>query len=125
MATATTTSTRSPLAAIQALGQSTWLDYMSRTFLDDGTLAKLIREDNLQGITSNPTIFEKAISHGEAYDGQMRELVGHGADAFHVYDELTRADIARAATTYQDRRVTCQPGARLPTRRGTRGGAAR
>jgi transaldolase/glucose-6-phosphate isomerase len=90
------TATQSPIAAIQALGQSTWIDFMSREFLDSGTMARYIREDNLQGITSNPTIFEKAISQGHEYDDQFRDLAKKGLDDFAVYDELTRADIARA-----------------------------
>jgi transaldolase/glucose-6-phosphate isomerase len=93
---AATTAKTSPITAIQQLGQSTWLDYMSREFLDNGELAALIRDDNLQGITSNPTIFEKAMSQGTAYDAQMRALLKTGADAFAIYDELTRADIQRA-----------------------------
>ncbi len=90
------TAAKSPLAAIQAHGQSTWIDYMSREFLDSGKLAQLIREDNLQGITSNPTIFEKAISAGSDYDAQMRELKTPGAEVLSIYDALTRADIVRA-----------------------------
>jgi transaldolase/glucose-6-phosphate isomerase len=92
MATVTT----SPIAAIQALGQATWLDNMSRELLDTGELARLIEEVNLQGMTSNPTIFEKAINKGADYDDQLRELVRQGASAFEIYDALTISDISRA-----------------------------
>ncbi len=57
-----------PLLAIRALGQSIWLDNISRELLDSGTLARLIAEDGISGVTSNPTIFEKAIGHSELYD---------------------------------------------------------
>jgi transaldolase len=97
MATATT----SPLAAIQALGQATWLDNMSRELLDTGELARMIDEVNLQGMTSNPTIFEKAISQGAEYDDQLRDLVREGASAFEIYDALTLSDIRRALDLFR------------------------
>src|SRR5262245_2846891 len=62
MATASATHT-SPLAALQDLGQCVWLDFISREVLDNGELRRMIEEDGLQGVTSNPTIFDKAISH--------------------------------------------------------------
>ncbi len=57
------TASASPMAALQSLGQCSWMDFMSRPFLDTGELKGLIEEDNLQGVTSNPTIFDKAITH--------------------------------------------------------------
>jgi transaldolase/glucose-6-phosphate isomerase len=93
---ATAPATASPIAGLQALGQATWLDFMSRELLDSGGLKRLIDEDNLQGVTSNPTIFEKAIREGHAYDAQIRELVRAGADDFAIYDALTTSDIRRA-----------------------------
>jgi transaldolase len=68
MATAST----SPLAALQSLGQSVWVDFMSRQFLENGELRRLIEEDGIQGVTSNPTIFEKAIGHSADYDADIR-----------------------------------------------------
>lgn len=94
MATASKSSTT--IAALLAQGQSPWLDFISRDFLDEGGLARLIDEDDLRGVTSNPTIFEKAMGQGTAYDAQIRELLGQGADDFAIYDALTIADIRRA-----------------------------
>ncbi len=62
-----------PLLAIHELGQSIWLDNISRDLLDSGKLASLIAEDGISGVTSNPTIFEKAIGHSDLYD---RGLIG-------------------------------------------------
>jgi len=95
------TASASRIAALQSLGQATWMDFMSREFLDSGELARLIEEDNLQGVTSNPTIFDKAISHSDDYDAQMKELVGQGADADAIYVGLTTADIGRALDLFR------------------------
>jgi transaldolase len=63
--------TSTPLHALHAAGQSIWLDYIDRTMLANGELARRIREDALTGMTSNPTIFEKALATGTAYDAQL------------------------------------------------------
>ena len=91
----------SPITAIQALGQSVWIDFMSREFLDSGELRRMIEEDDLRGVTSNPTIFEKAISHGAEYDAQFRELVKAGADSQAIYDALTTTDIRNALDLFR------------------------
>jgi transaldolase len=57
-----------PLTELQEYGQSVWLDFVSRELLKSGGLAKLIVQDGLRGVTSNPSIFEKAIGHGDDYD---------------------------------------------------------
>ena len=64
-----------PLHALAGLGQSVWLDFIRRSWLEDGTVERLIREDDLRGMTSNPAIFEKAIAHGREYDAQIAEIV--------------------------------------------------
>jgi transaldolase len=64
-----TMSTR--LHALHAAGQSLWLDYIDRTMLSNGDLSRRIRDDALTGQTSNPTIFEKALAEGDAYDAQL------------------------------------------------------
>jgi transaldolase/glucose-6-phosphate isomerase len=92
MATATT----SRIAALQALGQSVWLDDISRKMLDTGGLKKLIEEDGLQGMTSNPSIFQKAISTGTEYDDEVHLLVASGNGIEEIYEGLTVADIKRA-----------------------------
>ena len=60
-----------PLQRLYRAGQSIWLDYIDRTMLHDGELARRIRDDALTGMTSNPTIFEKALAEGAAYDEQL------------------------------------------------------
>jgi transaldolase len=60
-----------PLQGLQDAGQSVWLDFIERTMVHDGRLARLIRDDGLVGMTSNPTIFEKALAEGHAYDAQV------------------------------------------------------
>ena len=97
MATATQ---KSPLAQLQALGQSVWLDSISRGMMDRGELQKRIAE-GLQGMTSNPTIFEKAIGHSADYDDLFRSLVAQGAEAEAIYTTLTVSDIRRALDLFR------------------------
>ena len=97
MATATTT----PIAAIQALGQSVWLDNISRKILVDGTLKGLIEEDDLRGVTSNPTIFEKAIGHSADYDEDLKRLVTSKSDDDAIYQDLTVYDITHALDLFR------------------------
>jgi len=91
----------SPLAAIQALGQSVWVDFMSREFLENGELRRLIEDDGIQGVTSNPTIFEKAIGHSADYDADVRRLVTAGAGEDAIYQDLTVADIRAALDLFR------------------------
>ena len=99
MATASTSAGR--LAALQALGQSIWLDDISRTMLNEGELTRLIEEDSLQGMTSNPSIFQKAISTGTAYDADTTLMVGHGEGLDAIYQALTVSDIKRALDSFR------------------------
>jgi transaldolase len=85
-----------PLQRLAELGQSVWIDYLSRDLLASGELARLVREDAVVGVTSNPTIFEQAIAHGHAYDEQLRELLPRELDAKEVFLELACADVAAA-----------------------------
>ena len=79
-------------------GQSVWLDFISRDLLTSGELQRLIAEDNVTGMTSNPTIFQKAIAEGSLYDDQIRDLIGAGIDDPNdVFTELAITDIQRAA----------------------------
>jgi transaldolase len=97
-----------PNAKLHELGQSLWLDNITRTMLDDGTLARYIDELSVTGLTSNPTIFDKAISGGEAYDEQIAELSagsvpeeGIGATpAERIFFELALADLRRATDLF-------------------------
>ncbi|BAU49289.1 transaldolase [Sulfurifustis variabilis] len=86
-----------PLRALHELGQSVWLDDIRRAWLDDGTLARLIADDGVAGVTSNPAIFEKAISGGGEYDGAIAELTRLGKTPGTVYETLAIDDVRRAA----------------------------
>jgi transaldolase len=90
-----------PLQRLAELGQSVWIDYLSRDLLRSGELERLIREDAVVGVTSNPTIFEKAIAHGDAYDGQLQELLPRQSDPKEVFLELACADVAAACDVFR------------------------
>src|SRR6266516_2445730 len=70
----------SNLHKLSALGQSVWIDYLSRQMLQSGKLARMMEEDAVVGVTSNPTIFQKAISEGDAYDEQLKEILESGEE---------------------------------------------
>lgn len=84
-----------PLQQLHAAGQSIWLDYIDRTMLHNGELARRIRDDSLTGMTSNPTIFEKALAQGTAYDAQLKDAAGDRT-AWEMF-ELVETDDVRAA----------------------------
>src|SRR5436305_7048850 len=85
------------LVEVMKAGQSIWYDNIRRAMLETGDLAKKIEEDDLRGVTSNPTIFEKAITGSTDYDEQMRALVQKGASVNEIYEGLVFDDIGRAA----------------------------
>jgi transaldolase len=89
-------------ARLHDLGQSLWLDNITRTILDDGTLARYIDELSVTGLTSNPTIFDKAISGGEAYDEQIDELASGGGSSEEIFFELAIADLRRATDLFAE-----------------------
>ena len=82
------------------LGQSLWVDNITRTMLDDGTLAGYIDELSVTGLTSNPTIFDKAIGGGSAYDEQIAELSERGLSGEDLFFELALTDLRRAAALF-------------------------
>jgi transaldolase len=88
-----------PLLQLRAHDQSIWLDYIRRDLLASGGLERLVREDGLRGVTSNPTIFEKAIAGSADYDGAIRRLLAgaRDLDAQGLYERLAIDDIQRAA----------------------------
>ena len=87
-----------PLKALEQYAQSPWLDFIERKFLTDGSLQKMIAEDGLKGMTSNPSIFEKAMGHGENYDAGFKDLAATGdLDAQAIYESLAIQDIQQAA----------------------------
>jgi transaldolase len=87
----------SNLHKLSALGQSVWIDFLSRKLLQTGELARKMEEDAVVGVTSNPTIFQKAISEGERYDDQLREVLASGEDdPKEIFLQLSSHDIADA-----------------------------
>ena len=77
-------------------GQSVWIDYLSRDLIHKGELARMMREDAVVGVTSNPTIFQKAISQGNAYDEQLRELLDEHCETVHAFFRLAERDVSDA-----------------------------
>src|SRR5207244_6497071 len=89
-----------PLAELAKVGQSVWYDQMERRLVTSGELQRMIDEDDLRGLTSNPTIFEKAISGSNDYDAQLRGLAAQNKSKEEIYDELTIEDIGNAADVF-------------------------
>jgi transaldolase len=87
----------SPLHRLSAEGQSVWLDSISRTALQSGELAAMMRDDAVVGVTSNPSIFQKAMAEGNAYDDQLREVLKHEQDPKEIFYALAHDDIVEAA----------------------------
>ena len=80
-------------------GQSVWIDYLSRDMLASGELKRMMEEDAVVGVTSNPTIFQKAISHGDAYDEQLKELLADETDPKEIFLRLAVRDVEAALDT--------------------------
>ncbi|MFC5438249.1 transaldolase [Rhodanobacter umsongensis] len=83
------------------LGQSLWLDNITRSLLDDGTLARYIAEDSITGLTSNPSIFDAAIGDGDAYDAGIHAKTLAGLSGEALFTELALEDLRRAADLFQ------------------------
>jgi len=94
-----------PLLELRSQGQSIWLDYISRGLITSGGLRSLIETDGLRGVTSNPSIFEKAIDSGTDYDARVSELVMRSPQitAREIYDELVIEDVRSAADALRPR----------------------
>jgi transaldolase len=97
----TTTKVANPLLELKSFGQSVWHDNISRDLLDSGDLKKLIDDDGLSGLTSNPTIFEKAINGSTHYDSSLKLLVAQGKGVKEIYEALAIQDIQRAADLFR------------------------
>jgi len=91
---------RNPLLVLRSLGQSIWLDYIERGMFNSGELGHLIKNDGLGGITSNPSIFEKAISGHEDYDADIARLARSAANATEMYETIVLDDIGHAADLF-------------------------
>jgi len=87
---------KSRLHELSELGQSVWIDFLSRQMLQSGKLARMMDEDAVVGVTSNPTIFQKAISEGDAYDEQLREVLAEEDDPKEVFLKLAVQDVQNA-----------------------------
>src|ERR1700733_10248911 len=90
------------LRALADKGQSVWLDFLSREILENGELKRLIDEDGIKGLTSNPSIFEKAIGEGDAYDERVEAaLKTTDGSPMAIYERIAIADIQDAADTFR------------------------
>jgi transaldolase len=87
---------KSHLHELTAHGQSVWFDTLSRELVESGGLARMMEEDAVTGVTSNPTIFQKALSEGDAYDGQLKELLATEDDPTKIFFALALEDIRNA-----------------------------
>ena len=90
-----------PLRKLSALGQSIWLDYIERDLIASGELRRLIEEDGLRGMTSNPSIFEKAIVGCHEYDEDIRIMALEGKDTKTIYEVLSQRDVQSAADEFR------------------------
>ena len=97
----TDTKQANALVELQEYGQSVWLDNISKAILDSGELKKLIDEDGLRGVTSNPTIFEKAINGSRDYDATLGQLARAGRSVDEIYEALVIDDIRRATDLFR------------------------
>jgi transaldolase len=89
------------IKALGDAGQSIWLDYMQRSLVTKGDLQKLIENDGIRGLTSNPTIFQKAVEGSQDYDDLFGKMAPQGATVAQVYDALTLRDIQDAARIFR------------------------
>src|ERR1700730_17058662 len=86
-----------PLLQLKELGQSVWYDNIDRSQLASGQFQRLLDEDGIVGVTANPTIFEKSISAGHAYDEQMNQLIKEGKETSEIYEAMVIQDIRTVA----------------------------
>src|SRR4029077_2399845 len=98
---------KNPLQQLHEFGQAVWLDFLSRRFIADGSLRKLVEQDGLTGVTSNPSIFEKAVAGSADYDAPLQAAEAQGdRDVMTLYERLAIEDIQHAADVlrpvYQD-----------------------
>jgi transaldolase len=86
-----------PLVQLQQQGQSVWYDNIDRSQLASGQFKRMLDEDGILGVTANPTIFEKSISHGQAYDEQISQLINEGNGTNEIYEAVVIQDIHTVA----------------------------
>jgi len=90
-----------PLKTLGTLGQSIWLDYIRRDLITSGELRRLIEKDGLRGMTSNPSIFEKAIAGSHDYDGDIRAMKRDRKDVKAIYEAISQRDVQSAADEFR------------------------
>ncbi len=90
-----------PTRALSELGQSLWLDHITRDLLESGTLQRYVRELSVTGLTSNPTIFDHAIKGSTAYDAPIRDLLAKGKSGEGLFFDIALADITKAADLFK------------------------
>jgi transaldolase len=98
--TGTAGASTNPLVRLGELGQSPWYDYITRDLVTSGELARLIAEDGLRGMTSNPTIFEKAIAGSRLYDDEIRAQADAGRGPQEIFEHLAVADVRSACDAF-------------------------
>jgi len=111
---------KKPLQQLADSGQSVWIDYLSRDLVHSGGLERLAREDSVVGVTSNPTIFQEAISAGNGYDDQLSEEAGETEDPKEIFWRLAARDVSDACAVLRpvfDRGAAAARGANTPTNR--------
>jgi len=91
----------SPLIRLGQLGQSPWLDFITRDLLESGALRRMIEEDGLRGMTTNPTIFEKAVGGSDLYDADIRALMERGLDPDGIFEGIAVADVRQACDMFR------------------------
>jgi transaldolase len=89
-----------PLVRLAELGQSIWYDYITRELITSGELTRLITDDGLRGMTSNPTIFDKAVSGSRLYDEDIRRLADSGKSSPEIFEALAVADVRAACDAF-------------------------
>jgi len=88
------------LETLQTVGQSIWLDFITRRFITDGQLAAHVKEDGLRGVTSNPTIFQKAIAQSNDYDSVIQNLLTQNQSSTSIFEEIAISDIQKACDVF-------------------------
>jgi transaldolase len=97
-----------PLKKLAKLGQSIWYDFIRRDLVEGGGLQRLIDDDALSGMTSNPTIFQKAIAEGDLYDDDIRREAGAGKSAADIFEALAVTDVRSAADVFRPVYESCK-----------------
>jgi len=92
---------KTSLEKLETLGQSIWLDYIRRDLIANGELRRFIEEDGLRGMTSNPSIFEKAIAESHIYDQDIRDMALKKKDVKAIYEALSQRDVQNAADEFR------------------------